>query len=68
MFISRKQNIIAVLVLKSHTFTLIHTQTHTHTHTYIHTHIHTHTHTYTHTHTLGSIATYSVKLTEYKNN
>ena len=35
-----------------------HTHTHTHTHTYIHTH--------THTHTLGSIATYSVKLAEYK--
>ena len=34
-----------------------------------HTHIHTqtHTHTHTHTHTLGSIATYSVKMTEYKN-
>ena len=24
-------------------------------------------HTHTHTHTLGSIATYSVKMTEYKN-
>ena len=37
-------------------------------HTHIHTHTHTdaHTHTHTHTHTLGSIATYSVKMTEYK--
>ena len=35
-------------------------------HTCIHAYIHTHTHTYIHTHTLGSIATYSVKLTEYK--
>ena len=32
-----------------------------------HTHTHTYIHTYIHTHTLGSIATYSVKLTEYKN-
>ena len=31
-----------------------------------HTHTHTYIHTYIHTHTLGSIATYSVKLTEYK--
>ena len=31
------------------------------------THTNTHTHTHTHTDTLGSIATYSVKLTEYKN-
>ena len=30
------------------------------------THTHTDRHTHTHTHTLGSIATYSVKLTEYK--
>ena len=29
---------------------------------------HTHTETDTQTHTLGSIATYSVKMTEYKNN
>ena len=29
-------------------------------------HTDTHTHTYIHIHTLGSIATYSVKLTEYK--
>ena len=27
----------------------------------------THAHTHTHTHTLGSIATYSVKMTEYEN-
>ena len=33
---------------------------HTHKHTYIHTHTHIHTHT------LSSIATYSVKMTEYK--
>ena len=35
-------------------------------HTYTQTYMHTHIHTYIHTHTLGSIATYSVKLTEYK--
>ena len=29
---------------------------------------HTHAHTHAHTHTLGSIATYSVKMTEYNNN
>ena len=47
---------------------LSHTDTHTHIHTYsrVHTHTHRHTHTQTHTHTLGSIATYSVKMTEYK--
>ena len=38
----------------------------THRQTDTHTHIHTHTHTHAHTHTLGSIATYSVKMTEYK--
>ena len=31
------------------------------------THIQTHRHTHTHTHTLSLIATYSVKMTEYKN-
>ena len=36
------------------------TQTHTHTHT------HTYTHRHIHTHNLGSIATYSVKMTKYK--
>ena len=30
------------------------------------THRQTHAHTHAHTHTLGSIATYSVKMTEYK--
>ena len=30
-------------------------------------HTDTHTHTHTHTYTLGSIATYSVNMTEYKN-
>ena len=41
--------------------------THTDRHTHAHTYTHTHTHTHAHTHTLGSIATYSVKMTEYKN-
>ena len=38
----------------------------THTHTHIHTQTHTHIHTDTHTDTLGSILTYSVRMTEYK--
>ena len=33
---------------------------------YIHSHAHTHMHIHTHTHTLGSIAKYPVKMTEYK--
>ena len=49
-----------------HTRTDIHThrQTHKQTHTDKHTNTHTHKHTHTHTHsdTLGSIATYSVKI------
>merc|ERR1712240_749909 len=35
--------------------------------THIQTHRHTDRQTDTHTHTLGSIATYSVKMTEFKN-
>ena len=35
-------------------------------HPHTNTQTHTHTHSHIHTHTLGSIATYSVEMTEYK--
>ena len=61
-------NIAQIICRKFHQNRPIHlsSRASTHTHTHIHIHTHTHTHTYTHTHNLGSIATYSGKLTEYK--
>ena len=41
--------------------------THSHKHTHTHARTHTHIHTHIHSRTLGSIATYSVKMIEYKN-
>ena len=44
-----------------------HTQTHTNTHKHTQKHTKTKTDTFTQTHIMGSIAIYSVKMTEYEN-